>query len=50
MGFEVSRKAVESHTLGDRLTVGQWPLKPLIGVRFPVPQQKLKPLAMCQWF
>lgn len=25
--------------MGDRLTVGQWPLKPLIGVRVPVPQQ-----------
>jgi hypothetical protein len=24
--------------LGDRLTVGQRPLKPLIGVRFPIPQ------------
>lgn len=22
--------------------VGQWPLKPLIGVRIPVPQQKTK--------
>lgn len=26
--------------LGDRLMVGQWPLKPLIGVRIPVPQQQ----------
>jgi 2'-5' RNA ligase len=30
--------------LGDRLTVGQRPLKPLIGVRFPVSQQNLAKL------
>ena len=30
LGFE--------NSLGDRLTVGQRPLKPLIGVRFPIPQ------------
>jgi phosphoribosylaminoimidazole-succinocarboxamide synthase len=29
-----------SQVLPDRLMVGQWPLKPLIGVRIPVGQQK----------
>ena len=32
--------AIENLILGDRLTVGQRPLKPLIGVRFPVSQPK----------
>jgi hypothetical protein len=27
---------------GDRLVVGQWPLKPLTGVRVPVPEPKTK--------
>ena len=32
-----------SEILGDRLKVGQWPLKPLIGVRSPVSQQNKIP-------
>lgn len=50
LGNRQERGQIKRYTLGNRLMVGQRPLKPLIGVRLPVPQLVKKKLPLWELF